>query len=140
MNVKKTAISLAIFVSSGLTTIYADETETECELVQTETVSLYYMALKTNDDKIGDYYQEKIDLINNMAKKAGWKNYQMTSQDVSVSNSGYGYSAEILDVNVSINIQFDADYEALSLIASEAGAYSMSASRYGEASCVGDSY
>lgn len=137
---KKTALSLAAVALSALTFVSADETESSCEYTQTEMVSLYYMALKGQDEKIGDYYQSKIDLINNMAEEAGWKNYQMTSQDVSISSSGYGYSSEVLDVNVSINIQFDADYDAITLIATEAGAYSMSASRYGEEVCEGDSY
>lgn len=140
MTIKKAAISIIAMTASAFSAVYAEDTATDCELVQSETVSLYYVAIKTKEDKIGDYYQEKVDLINKMAKDAGWKNYQMTSQDISVSDSGYGHSSGVLDVNVSINIQFDADYQALSVIASEAGAYSMSASRYGEASCAGSEY
>jgi len=130
-----TALIMAI---GAVVQVHADDEIPACESVQTDMVSLYYMTVKNKGEDVGAYYKAQIDHINKLAEKNNWTDYKMTSQDVSVSMSSYGTDAN--DINVSVSFQFAADYDAISVVTNESGAYSISASRYEEQICADDAY
>ncbi len=130
-HVTGTAI-LASLLSAPLA--FADTTlADECTTRETQMVSLYYMTIMKRDDDIGAFYKNKIDEINTLAAKHDWADYQLTSQDVSISQSSYGTGMQ--DVTVSVSFQLAADYNTISQISKGTDAYSISSSRYAEQIC-----
>lgn len=112
---------------------HADDVKTTCETTATESVSLYYMTVIKDKEKIGAFYKGKIEEINALAAKHKWVDYSLGSQDVSVSQSSYGQA--IYDVTVSVSFQTVANYDLVGQLTMGTDAYSISSSRYSEERC-----
>ena len=132
MKLTRTAV-FGITMLVGINLAQAEDAPTSGKTVVTESVSLYYMTVIKDKEKIGAFYKGKIEEINALAAKHKWVDYSLGSQDVSVSQSSYGQA--IYDVTVSVSFQTVANYDLVGQLTMGTDAYSISSSRYSEERC-----
>lgn len=95
---------------------------------QRNSISLAFEERVEENADIGAIYEDKVSSVNNIAKKNGFKNYRITSQDMSSSHSSSGNT---YDVYISICLETSFDYGVITTLFRESGASNISASQYG---------
>jgi hypothetical protein len=110
--------------------VFADEVPAKadnCRMEEKFTVSLQYLNTLKKDTDFGNYFKEKISLINKIVKKHKLTQCKVVSQDMTINPSAYDSGAA--EVSVSLSLEVPLDYNAVNHLYLESKAYSTSVTR-----------
>lgn len=131
-NMKATISALAVVLGCFAHTSYAQGTK-ECGSRQVDSVYLYFLEAGKTKAEAVQLYQTHVEKLKAVAAGDEFKNFEVTSQDLAVSESAYG--VDKVDANISINMQFDANYGAVTKMLAQANASGFNSSRHQIETC-----
>ena len=139
MNKVITGVLFAVIAPLTLAAEDADKSEKQPEAVIAQdctikdTASLYYTVRLDSADDAGKAYEEKVNHLAKVAKDNDIEGFHILSQDVSVGQPCCGSNG--VDLSVSFSFEYSPSYKALTALAKESGAQSISSSRYMPPGC-----
>jgi len=117
-----------LFLNSGW--VLADE---ECEKTPAYYASLYYLVQVNRDEDTGKIFKDKVANVEKLGKNKAFSVFNIASQDISIEQDSY-VGGNNLTLAISFGIQYDGDYNAVTVLQKESGARSVSVSK---SACTG---
>lgn len=133
-NMNKAASAFALALSFCAQASYA-QTTSECASRQVDSIYLYFQEAGKTKAEAVQLYQSHVERLKTVAAADEFKNFEVISQDLAVTESAYG--VDKVDANISINMQFDANYGAVQKMLSEAKSSGFNSSRHQLDICKG---
>ncbi|MBQ0729279.1 MAG: hypothetical protein KBT75_01190 [Oleispira antarctica] len=139
MNKIITGVLFTVFAPLALAAEDTDKSEKQSEAVVAQdctikdTASLYYTVRLDSADDTGKVYEEKVNHLAKVAKDNDIEGFHILSQDVSVGQPCCGSNG--VDLSISFSFEYSPSYKALTTLAKESGAQSISSSRYIPSGC-----
>lgn len=109
------------------------ETKPECPSRHVDSVYLYYQESGKTKIEAVQLYQAHVEKLRAIAQGEDFQNFEVLSQDLAVNESAFG--VDKIDATITLSMQFDANYGAVTRLLSEANASGFNSSRYKMEDC-----
>lgn len=109
---KKAALTLAALVLAPVA--WGEEPPVSCETQEFDSIYLYVQEVAKSRAEMVKLYEAYTTNLEALAKEADIQNFSIVSRDLSVHKSSIG--EDKVDGNISLSVQFDADYNAITAI------------------------
>lgn len=110
--IRKTALTLAALVFAP--TVWGAEPPASCETKEFDSIYIYVQEVAKSRAEMVKLYEAYTTNLEALAEEADIKNFSIVSRDLSVHKSSFGENK--VDGNISLSMQFDADYKAITAI------------------------
>jgi hypothetical protein len=118
----KKLVLIAVLLMMTNVAFANENTEVKCVDKEKLEASLYYTTILTKDGDPGTLFKEAIEKVNGIATKNKWQDFKITSKNISLD---YGYG-RTMTASISINIELDNNYAAITQLFQESDSDSLS--------------
>ena len=121
---RKIASLIAVIVTLNSQWVMAEEDCTS----NLAYAGLYYAVQINHEQDAGKVFKEKVDALEKLGNNKAFKHFKIVSQDLNIEQENY-LGGNNVTLSFSFSLQYDGDYDAITVLQKESGARSVSLSK-----------